>query len=75
MRISAARPVKGPLVQGREIISRALDGMAAMFAMRGNPQHLNALPDGEFLIRAHAMLASPERVDGTAFVILNHLLE
>jgi hypothetical protein len=40
--------------------------MAAMFALDGDPQHLHPLSDGEFQIRAHAMLASPENADGMA---------
>jgi hypothetical protein len=56
--ISAIRSVEGALFE---------DAIAAMFAMDGHPQHLHPLADGEFQIRAHAMLASPESADGTAF--------
>jgi hypothetical protein len=65
--ISAVHSVEGALFESRKIRRRAVDAIAAMFAMDGHPQRLHPLADGEFQIRAHAMLASPESADGTAF--------
>jgi len=54
------------LFESREIRRRVPGPIAAMFAMDGLPQRMCLLSDGEFQIRAHAMLASPEGADGTA---------